>query len=187
MNNFTFFKYFNTIIHFRKIKYILISFCHGNEYRIFFSDDYETTRRNLGQAEIISDFTDVSEVANKRIHNPNRKYVSNSSSSSDFSESSKDVSTKDKYKETSIRNEIPQSSKERRCSEMDLPKALRQKSNRILNVTQNLSLKPSRRNSATHSRWPINKADENVDQLQEGNLSFFMTFKIDLHSIIVTL
>lgn len=43
--------------------YIYI-FCHENEYT-FFSGDYETARRHLGQAEITSDFPDVSEVADK--------------------------------------------------------------------------------------------------------------------------
>ncbi|KMQ86590.1 e3 ubiquitin-protein ligase protein, partial [Lasius niger] len=133
--------------------------------RILYSfGDYKIARRHLTQAEITSDFTDKSEVVKKRIHKPNRKYVSDSSESS---KSSKDTNTKYKYKESSIKKEIPQSSKESKCSEMDLPKTLRQKSNRILDVNQNLSSMPSRRNSAARSRSPLNKADENVDQLQE--------------------
>lgn len=93
------------------------------------------------------------------------------------SDSSEDSTTK--YKKKYPRNKIPRftskergcSKKERICSEMDLPKALQQKSKRILDGNQYIS--SSRRNSATRSRSPLNKIDKRIDQFKEGNLSFF--------------
>lgn len=111
----------------------------------------------------------MSQVVGKRIHKPNRKYVLQESS-----DSSEDSTTK--YKKKHPRNEITSkergcSKKEHTCSEMDLPKALQQKSKRILDGNQYIS--SSRRNSATRSRSPLNKIDKRIDQFKEGNLSFF--------------
>lgn len=119
--------------------------------------DYETARQHLGQAEITSDFP-VSEVVGKRIHKPNKKFLQESSDSSEDSTQ--------KHKKKDSRNEIPRfTSKERTCSEMVLPKALEQKSKRILDGNQNLS--SSRRNCATRSRSPLNKIDKRLDQFKE--------------------
>jgi len=59
----------------------------------FYSDEYKTARRNLGKAEITSDFASEAEIVGKRIKKPNKKYNSSSDSSED----------NDTFKKSSVR------------------------------------------------------------------------------------
>jgi len=74
---------------------VCVCVCTHNIYNtlLFFSDEYKTARRNLGKAEITSDFASEAEIVGKRITKPNKKYNSSSDSSED----------NDRFKKSSVR------------------------------------------------------------------------------------
>ncbi|XP_067203883.1 structural maintenance of chromosomes protein 2-like isoform X3 [Linepithema humile] len=115
-------------------------------------DEYKTARRNLGKAEITSDFASEAEVVSKRIHKPNKKYTSSSDSSEDndrFKKSSVRISksNKKRSKKECISKSIEVSSnstdseanetshlmaKDVGSSQLQVPNSLHQKSKKIL-------------------------------------------------------
>lgn len=146
-------------------------------------DDYETARRNLGLAEVTSDFPSEAEITSKRVHKRNKKYYTDSSESNEdnvkskkhsvpicksfsqkqFQKNCKPKSTFVLNLSDSEENEISQSTaKDHGSFELQIPKRLQEKSKQIMNT---VSAPKSKKDAAIRSLSSLNIYS---DQYKEG-------------------